>query len=200
MTIMPLCMHGVSMVIASWCSLCFFLSRIELTTTGRKGVEEVTLPFMASFFNPVSLRDVLTGCCARSLYSQVQIWYIWYSLKFLPTPILRGCCIACSACLRFSRIGLWLRDDPKVNDEWIWMAWLSIWFIFVSIALLHIFLHILLHIRYFFEFQTLFLHHLPASAGGGLGHFDGPPWLCAAGSTVTFHLYNTYCHHGLMFQ
>ena len=185
MTIMPLCIHGHSMLVQF---VVFFCQGLNLQLREGRGLKRLHYRSRHLFLNPVSLRDVLTGCFARSLYSQMQIWYIRYSLKFLPTQILMGCCITCSACLRFSRIGLWLRDDPKVNDESIWMAWLSIWFIFVSIALLHIFLHISLHIRYFFEFQTLFLHHLPALAGGGLGHFDGPPWLCAAGSTVTFHL------------
>ena len=67
---MPLCIHGHSELVQF---VVCFLSRIELATTGRKGVEEVALPFTASFFNPVSLRGVLRRYCVRSLYSQMQI-------------------------------------------------------------------------------------------------------------------------------
>ena len=195
MTIMPLCIHGHSELM----QFVFFLSRIELTTTGRKGVEEVTLPFMASFFNPVSLRDVLTGCCAHGLYSQVQIWYIWYSLKFLPTPILRGCCITCSACLRFSRIGLWLRDDPKVNDEWIWVAWLSIWFIFYQYCTVAYFPAYFVAYPIFFWISDPLSPSSPSIGRRRTWTLRWPSLTLCRWQHSDVPL-NTYCHHGLMFQ
>ena len=92
---------------------------------------------------------------------------------------------------------------PKANDEWIWMAWFSTRFNFVSIVLFHIFLlHILLHIFVAFSICCWILDPLsPSSPSIGRRRTWTFRW---ASLTLCHWQHNdiplgTCCLHGVMF-